>query len=150
MENKLYAIILAIAILVGICGCGAQRQDASSIESNLKEINEGISQFSELKNGTLKVDGFLIAKNHAVESMNTANEEYAYLTTFILNQKGYDYIEERRSLNEKTGEIQYSARKQVDGTLFYSQIVDSSMKERTNHYEWEEACSQSGRKVYCS
>src|SRR5665648_272681 len=147
MEKKLYVIILAIAVLLGIYACSAQRPETSSVESNLKQINKGIAQFSELKNGTLEVDGSLIAQNNAVESINTANEENTSLTTFVLNQKGYDYIEEKNSLNEKTGEIQYSAAKQVQGTPYYALPVEPSAKERTKPYEWE-GISELSRKLY--
>lgn len=136
MLKRLNMIILVIAVLVGICACSVQRSETGSVENNLAEINKGILRFSELKNGTLTVSTSLISKNNAVESMPSANEVNTSLITFVLNHKGYDYIEEGKFLNEKTREIHYSAIKQVQGTLYYSSLVVPSTKERTKPYEW--------------
>lgn len=141
MTKKVSAIILTIAVLLGLCACSVQEQAISSIESNLKQINKGIEQFSELKNGTLEVVSSFKVKNNAVNSLNTENMENTSLVTFVLNRKGYDFIEETTSLNKKTGETQYSAIKQVHGALFYSLPVKPSVNVRVTPYEWEDQTS---------
>lgn len=138
-KKKLFAIILAATVLLGICACSGQESETGNIESNLEQINKGIEQFSKLKNGTLKVYGSLAARNNAVESLNNADTENTSLITFVQNQKGYDFIEEVISIKEKNGETQYSAIKQVQGTLFIALPGDSSTAERINPYEWNDA-----------
>lgn len=144
MTKKVSAIILTIAVLLGLCACSVQKREASSIESNLKQINKGIEQFSELKNGTLEVVSSFKVKNNAVNSLNTNNIENASLVTFVLNRKGYDFIKETYSENKKTGGTQYSAIKQVHGSLFYNLPVKPSANERVNPYEWEDIDRTSG------
>jgi hypothetical protein len=136
MGKKLSAIILTVLILIGVCSCSIREKETDRIESNLKKINQAIEQFSELKNGTLEVNSSLKSENNAVESLNTGTTEGTSLLTFISNQKGYDFIEETSALNKKTGEIQYTSIKQVNGSLFYAQGVDSLSKERA--YVWQD------------
>lgn len=137
MDKKLSAIILAVVLVLGMCSCNEHVSETNSIESNLKQINKGIAKFSELKNGTVEVNSSLRAEKNAVESLDTSNTENTSLTTFILNQKGYDYIDERAFLNEKTREAQYSAAKQVHGTTFHALPVDPFTIERIKPYEWQ-------------
>ena len=110
----------------------------------MKQINKGIEQFSKLKNGTLEITGSMKAEKNAVKSMNNEFADNTSLTTFVLNQKGYNYIQETNSLNEKTGEIQSSAVKQINGTLFFAQPVDSLTKERKEPYEWQDTSETRG------
>ena len=138
MNKKLSALILTVVVLLGMSSCSVQEKDTSSIESNLEQINKGIEHFSKLKNGTIEVVGSMKAKKRALKSMDSGNTENTSLTTFVLNQQGYDFIEEMKSLNKDTGEIQYTAIKQVKGILFMAQPIESSTKVRTKPYEWED------------
>lgn len=127
---------LVVVILLGGSGCGVQEQETNSIENNLKQINEGIDKFSKLKNGTLEVIWFMKSANNAVESMDLGSSKNTSLVTFILNHKGYDYIEETSNFNEKTGEFKYSATKQVQGKLFSTLPIEQSTKKRIKSYDW--------------
>ncbi|MBN7772189.1 hypothetical protein [Clostridium aminobutyricum] len=141
MGKKLSAIVLAVVILLGISSCSMQEQGMNSTDSteiNLKQIRQGIGQFSKLKNGTLEVDAMMRSENHAVESLNNEMTKNTSLITFILNRKGYDFLEERNALNEQTGKSEYSATKQVQGRLSLAIPVEQSIAERTKPYEWED------------
>lgn len=144
MNKKLPIILLTITILFGLSACNVQKPETNSVESNLKQINQGIKQFSELKNGTLEVSASIKAEKNAVKSLITDDTVNTLLTTFVSNRKGYDYIQEASSLNKTTKEIQYSASKQVHGAMFYSFAIDPSAKERTEPYEWEDIDGTSG------
>lgn len=144
MKKFLLVSVLLILVL-GISGCSIQEKGTNNIESNLKEINKGIKQFSNLKNGTLEVESSMKSVNNAVEAMESTKNTSTL--TFILKPKGYDFIEETKVLNEKTGQTQYSATKQVHGKLFLGVLIEQSTKEKTKSYEWQDI-SEGNKKHY--
>lgn len=133
---RVLSILLIAALLTGICSCSPHQNKTSSLERNLKEINNGIEAFSKLKNGTLKSDFYFDSEKKAVESLYNEITDQTFMTTFILQPKGYDYLEETKAFNEKTGMIEYSAAKQENGTLSHSQLIDSQSEDRTTTYQW--------------
>ncbi len=147
MKKKIFIIALAVFILTGIGSCGSQEgkiQDGESVESDLKKINEAIEQFSMLKNGTLETTFHFESENHAVESLNTEITLQNSLTTFVLQESGYDFLEETTAFNESTKEYRYSAVKQVNGFMYFSEMITSTSTERPKAYVWGEAREPNG------
>lgn len=136
MKKFLVARVLLILVLLGINGCSMQHKSINNIESNLKEINKGFEQFSELKNGTLQVNTSVKSANNAVEAMEQTKN--TTILTFTLNSKGYEFIEKTTVLNEKTGQIQHSATKQIQGKLFLGEPFEQSTKDKVKSYEWHD------------
>ncbi|MHC1723563.1 MAG: hypothetical protein AB9836_10205 [Aminipila sp.] len=136
------AIGLVVAILLGGSGCCVQEQETNSIKNNLKQINKGIGEFSKIKNGKLEVIYWMKSENNAVESMDLeSSSKNTSMVTFILNHKGYDYIEETSNFNKKTGKFHYFATKQVQGKIFSTVPIEQSTKKRIKSYEWADSSS---------
>ncbi|WP_312355240.1 hypothetical protein [Aminipila sp.] len=137
MAKKRLIMILAVVTLFCASGCSVPEQETNSFDINLEQINKGIERFSKLKNGTLEVNGSLKAANNAVESWDTGYSGGTARVTFISKPRGYDFIEEVKSFNEKTGKFQYSATKQAEGELFFAVPIEQLTEKRERNYEWE-------------
>ncbi|WP_312651640.1 hypothetical protein [Aminipila sp.] len=143
--RKFLLVSVLLILVLGISGCSMQEKSTNSIENNLKEINKGIEQFSDLKNGTLEVESSMKSVNNAVEAMESTKNTSTL--TFILKPKGYDFIEETKVLYENTGQTQYSATKQVHGKLFLGVPVEQLTKDKAKSYEWHDL-SEGNKKQY--
>ncbi|MPM60628.1 hypothetical protein SDC9_107480 [bioreactor metagenome] len=143
--KKILLVSVLLLLVLGISGCSIQEKGTDTIESNLKEINKGINQFSDLRNGTLEVEASMESVNNAVESMEATKNTSTL--TFILKPKGYDYIEETKTLYERTGQSEFSATKQVNGKFYFGVPVEQSTKDKRKSYEWHDF-SERNKKQY--
>lgn len=108
----------------------------NDIEGNLREIQNGAKQFTRLKNGTLELNSTMSTEDNSPSPLVNGSTKGISLVSFISRPKGYDYLEEKRELDDETGEFHCSAVKQINGRFFMSSPSESTTNLQFNSYHW--------------
>lgn len=139
IKNWLMVAIIILVLIVG-SGCSLQsglKAEGDDLGTKLHEVHNGAKRFSKLRNGTIEINSTMKTEDNSSTPLVNGSTEGTSLVTFISKPKGYDYLEEKKDIDDNTGKVEYSANKVVSDH-FYISFHDEEGVDQIKPYDWQD------------